>query len=81
MKHTFELNGIQYSFNCFEEKGSENGIFLVEVFDTFLNHYTPRYFIVCYKERKVSFKAENAMDFDIKSAIVKTIIRWYASAS
>ncbi|WP_123985198.1 hypothetical protein [Taibaiella soli] len=75
MKQGFDFNDKHYEFKYFTEADKQNGIFLIELFDNYLNNYTPRYFIVCYKDHKVSFKAVNAMDFDIKSAIVKSIMR------
>lgn len=74
MKQGFDFRDKHYEFKYFQENDKENGIFLIELFDTFLNHYTPRYFIVCYKDHKVSFKADNDMDFEIKAAVVKAIM-------
>lgn len=74
MKQGFDFKDKHYEFKYFTEADKQNGIFLIELFDNYLNHYTPRYFIVCYKDHKVSFKAVSAMDFDIKSAVVKSII-------
>lgn len=70
----FNYKGNKYLFKYVEDTNEHTGNYLVELCHDDLNKYTPKHFIIIYNDQKVSFKAVNPEDFDIKCAVIKAIL-------